>query len=157
MKITLIFTGTTQDAWLREGISLYAGRIRHLNGLQITEIPETKALAAMVPARRKEAEAEKIRKLILPGDFVVLLDEHGREMTTTAFSTFLNQRFSAGGKNLIFITGGPYGFSPSLLKEASFLLALSKMTFPHQLVRLLFAEQLYRALTLLHHLPYHHE
>ena len=93
----------------------------------------------------------------MPGDIVVLLDEHGREMRSTEFATFLNRQFISGGKTLVFIVGGPFGFDPSVKKQASFILSLSRMTFSHQMVRLFFTEQLYRALSILRGESYHHE
>ena len=100
---------------------------------------------------------ELISKKFTPGDIVVLLDERGKEMSSKEFATFLNRQFLSGGKNLVFVVGGPFGFDPSLKKQASSILSLSRMTFSHQMVRLFFTEQLYRALTIIRGESYHHE
>lgn len=157
MKIKFIVNGKTGETWLRKGIDTYLGRINHLVPIQLIEIPELRNTGSLPVADQLEQEAAKVRKLLQPGDVLILLDEHGKTFTSLGFSAFLNQQFLSGKKNLVFVTGGPFGFSDILKKEASHLVSLSSMTFPHQLVRLLFAEQLYRAMTLLKNLPYHHE
>ncbi|MCK9220496.1 MAG: 23S rRNA (pseudouridine(1915)-N(3))-methyltransferase RlmH [Bacteroidales bacterium] len=157
MKIRLLVIGKTEATWLREGINDYEMRVKHYLPFEITEIPALKNSAALSQEEQNLRESELIRKQIQTGDILVLLDEHGKEMRSTEFSTFLNKQFVSGNKTLLFVVGGPFGFDPSLKKQAAFLLSLSKMTFSHQMVRLFFAEQLYRALTILHGASYHHE
>ena len=120
------------------------------------ELPALKNASNIPLAGQKSREAALFHKLIQPGDLVVLLDENGKEMSSTAFSDFLNQRFLSGARSMNFLAGGPYGFDETLPKRADFILSLSKMTFSHQMVRLFFTEQLYRALTILRGEPYHH-
>jgi 23S rRNA (pseudouridine1915-N3)-methyltransferase len=157
MKITLLLTGKTEESWLRKGMSGYEERIRKYLPFGIEELPGLKNTSGLTRREWKKREAEAIARRLLPADYLVLLAEKGEEMTSTEFSAFLNKRFSQGLKNLVFAVGGPYGFDDSLEKRAAFRLSLSRMTFPHQLVRILFLEQLYRALTILRNEPYHHE
>lgn len=157
MKIRLIVIGKTEEAWLRSGIREYETRIKHYLPFEIIEIPALKNTDALSNAGQNLRESEMISKQILPGDAMILLDELGTEMRSVEFATFLNKQFSAGGKNLVFTVGGPFGFDPDLKKRARFILSLSKMTFSHQMVRLFFTEQLYRALTILRRESYHHE
>ncbi len=157
MKVTLLLAGRTEEAYLREGIHGYTGRIRKYVPFEIKEVPAVKSTATTPPAVQKKAESEALMKHLAAGDTIVLLDEHGTEMTSVQFSAFLNRQFLSGKKNLVFVTGGPFGFDELLKQRAELLLSLSKMTFPHQLVRLVFTEQLYRALTILKNENYHHE
>jgi 23S rRNA (pseudouridine1915-N3)-methyltransferase len=157
MKIRLLVTGKTEEPYLREGILEYESRIRHYVPFEITEIPALKNAATLSAAEQNAREADLIERQIRPGDMVVLLDEQGREYRSVEFATFLNQRFLSGSKSLVFVVGGPFGFDPRLTKKAGFILSLSKMTFSHQMVRLFFTEQLYRALSILRGTSYHHE
>ncbi|MCK9421280.1 MAG: 23S rRNA (pseudouridine(1915)-N(3))-methyltransferase RlmH [Bacteroidales bacterium] len=157
MKVRLIVIGKTEEAWLRSGIHEYEMRIKHYLPFEIIEIPALKNAATLSNAEQNLRESEMISKQILPDDVLVLLDEKGEDMRSIEFATFLNKQFSAGGKNLIFTIGGPFGFDPDLKKRARFILSLSKMTFSHQMVRLFFTEQLYRALTILRGESYHHD
>jgi 23S rRNA (pseudouridine1915-N3)-methyltransferase len=109
------------------------------------------------PQAQKEAEGAMILSQIQGGDHVVLLDERGKEFTSRQFSKFIEQKANTVQKNLIFVVGGPYGFSQEVYNRANSLLSLSKMTFPHELIRLFFTEQIYRALTISHNMPYHHD
>jgi 23S rRNA (pseudouridine1915-N3)-methyltransferase len=157
MKIKLLVIGKTEEEYLRTGITAYTGRISHYLPFEITEIPALKNLHGAGRNEWKSRENEKLRKHITPVDCIVLLDERGKEMTSVEFSGFLNQKMSSGIKTLVFIVGGPYGFDDSLKKDANHLISLSRMTFSHQMVRLFFTEQLYRALTILKNESYHHE
>ena len=157
MKITLIVTGRTEETWLRTGIREYESRIGHYVPFSIHEIPALKNAANLTQLQQQQREAELIQNQLLPGDTMVLLDERGTTFRSVEFADFLNKQFVAGGKNLVFVAGGPFGFDPELRKKARFLLSLSKMTFSHQMVRLFFTEQLYRALTILRGPSYHHE
>jgi 23S rRNA (pseudouridine1915-N3)-methyltransferase len=157
MKIRLILTGKTEENFLKTGIREYESRVKHYVPFEIVEIPGIKNQASLSQSEQKLRESELIQKQIVPGDIVVLLDEHGKEMRSTEFAAFLNKQFLSGGKSLIFVVGGPFGFDPALKKQATGMLSLSKMTFSHQMVRLFFIEQLYRALSILRGEAYHHE
>ncbi len=157
MKVRLLLVGKTEEEFLKKGIHEYEMRIKRYIPFEIVEIPGLKNAASLSQAEQNSRESVIISKQFLPGDVIILLDEHGKEMRSTEFASFLNKQFLTGGKNLVFIVGGPYGFDPSLKKQASFILSLSKMTFSHQMVRLFFTEQLYRGLTIMRGESYHHE
>jgi len=147
---------TTQD-FIEQGLTEFCGRIKHYLPFEMQVIPDIKDTKSLSPEQVKEKEGEQILKAIQPGDYIVLLDEHGRSFSSLQFSEYLERKILTVPKNLVFIIGGPYGFSQKVHKAAQEKISLSKMTFSHQLVRLIFAEQLYRALTILNRLPYHHE
>ena len=157
MKIKLIVVGKTDEEYLKTGFREYENRIRKYVPFEYIELPALKLSQGMNAGEAKDQEALKIRSQLMPGDQLVLLDERGEEMRSVEFAAFLNKRFRSGGKNLVFVIGGPFGFDEKLKKESRFLISLSKMTFSHQMVRLFFAEQLYRALSILRNEPYHHE
>jgi 23S rRNA (pseudouridine1915-N3)-methyltransferase len=157
MKIRLLVIGKTEENWLRAGIGEYEKRIRHYVPFGITEIPALKNAASLPAAEQNLRESELIAKHISQGDILVLLDEKGTAMSSVEFAAFLNKQFLSGAKTLSFAIGGPFGFDPSLKKNARHLLSLSRMTFSHQMVRVIFTEQLYRALTILRGESYHHE
>ena len=157
MKIRLIVTGKTEEPYLKTGMADYESRINRYVKFSILEIPGLKNALHLNKAEWKAKEAEKISQHLSSSDFIILLDEKGKEMSSIEFSGFLNQKFSSSSKNLTFIVGGPYGFDISLKQQAGQLLSLSRMTFSHQMVRLFFMEQLYRALTILKNESYHHE
>jgi len=157
MKITLLLVGKTEDAYLREGISKYLNRLRHYARIDFVEIPELKNTKALSPEQQKAREAELILKRILPTDHVILLDEKGVQLTSQQFADYLDKKALGSVSNLVFVVGGPYGFDGSVYRKANDKISLSKMTFSHQMVRLFFAEQLYRAFTIIKGEPYHHE
>jgi 23S rRNA (pseudouridine1915-N3)-methyltransferase len=157
MKITFLTVGKTEDAYLKEGIDKYVKRLKHYTKLELTEIPELKNTKALSPEQQKAKEAELILKKINPLDFVVLMDEKGVEFTSTQFAAYINKKEISTSANLIFIIGGPYGFDISVYQRANDKISLSRMTFSHQMVRLFFVEQLYRAYTIMKGEPYHHE
>ena len=157
MKVKLVSLGKTDESYLAEGMKEYGTRIRRYLPLEIIEIPGLKNASHLGKQEWKAKEAIKILPVFTPDDIIILLDEKGKEMTSIEFSSFLNQKFSSGSKNLVFVIGGPYGFDESVKKKAHFRLSLSQMTFSHQMVRLFFLEQLYRALTILRNEAYHHE
>ena len=157
MKIRLLLSGKTEENYLKTGLREYEIRVKRYVPFEIFEIPVLKNAANLSQAEQNRRESELISNQLLPGDVIVLLDEHGKEMRSPEFASFMNKQFLSGSKNLVFIVGGPYGFDPSMKKKASFILSLSRMTFSHQMVRLFFTEQLYRALTILHGESYHHE
>jgi 23S rRNA (pseudouridine1915-N3)-methyltransferase len=157
MRIRLIVVGKTEESYLVKGISEYEARINRYVKFSMEEIPGLRNSNHLSKAEWKAKEAEKIRQAVCPADILVLLDERGKEMSSVAFSAFLNQKFLQGSKTLTFVVGGPFGFEESLRTQATLLLSLSQMTFSHQMVRLFFTEQLYRALTILKNESYHHE
>ncbi len=157
MKIRLLVIGKTEEGYLHHGLMEYLNRVKHYMPFEITEIPALKNVSSLTRDQQNAKEAEVITRQLQPGDVVVLLDERGKEYRSVEFAAFLNRHFVSGAKTLVFVVGGPFGFDPSLKKLASSSLSLSKMTFSHQMVRLFFAEQLYRALTILHGSGYHHE
>ena len=156
MKTELILVGRTADKRFVAGISDYAERISHYMPFAITTIPELKNTKNLSEEQQKSAEGEKILKLLQPSDTLVLLDEHGKELRSIEFAKWLTQRQSTS-RRLVFVIGGPYGFSPAVYERANDKLSLSKMTFSHQMVRLIFTEQIYRACTIIKGEPYHHE
>jgi 23S rRNA (pseudouridine1915-N3)-methyltransferase len=157
MKLALMMTGKTDEVWLREGISGYEKRITKYARYESVIFPDIKNAGSMPASRIKEKEGEKILSGLRPEDFVVILDEHGKSLTTLEFASFLKNVMNTSKKRMVFVIGGAWGFSEEVLERADQKLSLSKLTFSHQLVRLLFAEQLYRALSVIAGDPYHHE
>ncbi|MCX6245349.1 MAG: 23S rRNA (pseudouridine(1915)-N(3))-methyltransferase RlmH [Bacteroidetes bacterium] len=157
MKVKLLVIGKTDEPYIRKGLDEYESRVKRYLSFEMVEIPGLKNALHLSKQEWKAKEAAKILPFLSPSDIIVLLDETGKEMTSVEFSSFLNQKFSSSAKNLVFIIGGPYGFDDSVRKMAGFQLSLSRMTFSHQMVRLFFLEQLYRALTILRNESYHHE
>ncbi|MBP5340093.1 MAG: 23S rRNA (pseudouridine(1915)-N(3))-methyltransferase RlmH [Prevotella sp.] len=156
MKTELILVGKTTDRHFDAGISDYASRITHYMPFGITVIPELKNARNLSEEQQRTAEGELILKQLQPQDTVVLLDERGKELRSLDFARWLEQKWSTS-RRLVFVIGGPYGFSPGVYARANEQLSLSRMTFSHQMVRLVFTEQLYRACTIIKGEPYHHE
>lgn len=156
MKITFLTVGKTEDAYLKEGIEKYVKRLKHYTRLEMIELPELKNTKALTPEQQKVKEAETILKKIGITDFVILLDENGTELTSKQFAGYINKKAVSSGVNLVFIVGGPYGFDEQIYQRANDKISLSLMTFSHQMVRLFFTEQLYRAFTIIKGEPYHH-
>lgn len=157
MKMTLITVGKTDVKWVKEGLDLYAGRLSHYIQFSISEIPELKNVSSLSREQIKEKEGELISAMLKPSDDVILLDEHGKEFRSVEFASYLQGKMASGGRNIVFIIGGAYGFSRKIYDRADFMMSLSRMTFSHQMVRTIFAEQLYRAFTIMKGEPYHHE
>jgi len=157
LKITLILNGRTEEAFLKEAFAYYEQRLKHYVPFQCIEIPSPKALKSLTEEQVKDKEYELLQKHIQAGDILVLLDERGKEYRSVEFAKYLQVKMNQSTKNLVFICGGPYGFSEALLKRPHEKISLSRMTFSHQMVRVFFAEQLYRAFTILRNEPYHHE
>ena len=157
MKMILIQTGKTTVKYISAGVEDYSGRIRKYSPFEIVTIPELRNVATLPVNEQKNREAESISRLITADDYVVALDERGKELRSVEFAEHLQKIFLLSKKRLVFIIGGPWGFSPRMLERADMKLSLSKFTFSHQMVRILFAEQLYRALTVIKGVPYHHE
>jgi len=156
MKTELILVGRTADKHFEAGITDYAGRIGHYMPFVVTVVPELKNTRNLTEQQQKTLEGELILKQVQPQDTVVLLDEHGREMRSMEFARWVEQKRNTS-RRLLFVIGGPYGFSEAVYARANEKISLSKMTFSHQMVRLIFTEQLYRACTIIKGEPYHHE
>ena len=157
MKITLIVVGKTEDKYLIEGIEKYLGRLKHYIGFNMVVIPEVKNTKNLTTAQQKSKEAELILKHINNPDLVMLMDEKGKKFTSVQFSNYLNKQMIGSVQHLVFVIGGPYGFNDEVYNRANGKISLSDMTFSHQMVRLFFVEQLYRAFSILKGEPYHHE
>lgn len=157
MKITLLVVGKTEDKYLIEGIDKYLKRLKHYINFNMVVIPDVKNTKNLTEAQQKSKEAELILKQISNLDTVILMDEKGKKYTSMLFSNYLNKQMIGSVQHLIFIIGGPYGFDESVYQRANGSMSLSDMTFSHQMVRLFFVEQLYRAFSILKGEPYHHE
>jgi len=158
MKITLIQIGKTVNPCLKDLIDIYNLRIKNYISFQLIEISDIKKNKSSKDIDYlKNKEGQEVIKKLTNADFVVLLDEKGKEFTSREFAGYLQKKMNAGTKNLVFIIGGAYGFSEELYQKANDKIALSKMTFSHQLIRLIFAEQLYRAMTIINNHPYHND
>ena len=157
MKIALIVIGKTDAGYFVEAINEYKNRLVHYIPFEMEVIPDIKNVKNLSESQQKEKEGELILKALLPGDVVVLLDEHGKEFRSVEFANWIERKMHTVPKRLVFVVGGPYGFSDAVYKAAAEKISLSKMTFSHQMIRLIFIEQLYRAMTILNNEPYHHE
>lgn len=156
MKTELIFTGKTSNKHLTAGINDYMERIGHYMPFSIITIPEPKNTRILSENQQKEREGEMILKKVQPSDMLVLLDEHGKEFRSVEFADWIQKKKNTV-RRLIFVIGGPYGFSKEVYKRADEKISLSRMTFSHQMARLIFIEQIYRACTIIKGEPYHHE
>lgn len=156
MKITLLVVGKTTDKYLIEGIEKYTKRLIHYCKFQILEIPELKNTKSLSEEQQKEKEAAFIFQKIATTDHVILLDEQGKQFSSVAFSEEINKWMNQSIASVVFVIGGPYGFDQKIKTRANAEISLSKMTFSHQMVRLFFVEQIYRAFSILKGEPYHH-
>ena len=157
MKICLLTVGKTDIGWVREGLETYSSRLSHYVPFSVCKIPELKNTSALTRTQIKEREGELILKAIKPTDRVILLDERGKEYRSVEFAEEIRRLSLAGGKDIVFVIGGAYGFSEAVYARSVGKISLSRMTFSHQMVRTIFAEQLYRAFTIIKGEPYHHE
>ncbi len=157
MKIALLQTGKTTDKNISAVADLYTSRIKKYSAFEIITLPELKNTKNMPVPDQKNKEGKRIMQAVNSDEYVILLDEKGKELKTLDFSDLLGKIFLLQKKRIVFIIGGPWGFSEEVYNRADLKLSLSKMTFPHQLVRLLFLEQLYRSFTIIKGEPYHHE
>lgn len=157
MKICLLVIGKTDEAYLQNGLDIFLKRIPHYIAFEMKIIPDLKNSKNFSELLQKEKEGELILQQITSSDELFLLDEQGLEVSSVEFARFLEKKMISGIKRLIFVIGGPYGFSGNVYSRANGKVSLSKMTFSHQMVRLIFAEQLYRAMTILKGEPYHHQ
>lgn len=157
MKIELLLVGKTDASYLVDAVNEYTKRLQHYIPFEVSVIADIKNARNLSREQQKEKEGELIGKYVQAGDHVVLLDERGKEFTSMGFASYLEKKMHVVNKRLIFVVGGPYGFSEKIYAIAPERISLSKMTFSHQMIRLFFTEQLYRAMTILNHEPYHHE
>ncbi len=157
MKIILLVVGKTTDKHIEALTQEYLHRLEHYLPVDIQVIPELRQTKSLSQDDQKQREAKLILDSIKPGDHVALLDEHGTEPRSIQFAQLLQKRMASGIKRLIFVVGGPYGFAPDVYARADEKISLSRLTFSHQMVRLFFVEQVYRAMTIINNEPYHHE
>ena len=155
MKVCFWQIGKTKEPYLQEGESIYQNRLKHYLNFESKVFQDIKHGGKLKPEELKKAEAKMIMQHISPSDLLILLDENGQSFSSDKFSNFLNKKFQMGSKRLIFLVGGAFGFDQSLYDKANSKLALSPMTFTHQMVRVFFLEQLYRAMTILNNEKYH--
>lgn len=157
MKTILLVVGRTVEQHYITAINDYIERTKRYISFDMEIIPELKNTKSLTEEQQKEKEGELICKFLQSGDVVVLLDENGKEFRSVEFASWMEKKMANVNKRLIFIIGGPYGFSPKVYQTAHEKISMSKMTFSHQMIRLIFTEQLYRAMNILHGGPYHHE
>jgi 23S rRNA (pseudouridine1915-N3)-methyltransferase len=157
MKLQLWSIGKDNDPYIREGIAVFQKRLQHYVDFELRLIPTVKNAASLSIQELKKQEARIVTELLQPQDYLIALDEHGKMMTTLELSGFLQQRVNASARQLVLLIGGAFGLDASILQRAQLKWALSPLTFPHQLVRLIVTEQLYRAYTVLHNEKYHHQ
>ena len=156
MRICLLTVGKTDSGWVREGLEIYSSRLSRYVPFCVSEIPELKNASSLSKSQVKEKEGELILSRVTPKDTVILLDEKGKEYSSTEFAKEVS-KITAGGKNVVFVIGGAYGFSDAVYARCDGKVSLSRMTFTHQMVRAIFVEQLYRTFTIIKGEPYHHE
>lgn len=157
MTIKLLTIGKTDDKELQSLITTYVKRLEHYNRFELEIIPDLKKTKNLNIEQQKVMEGKLILDKVTPSDFLVLLDENGKQYSSEGFSEYIQKRLNSGMKQLIFVVGGPFGFSEEVYQRANGKVSLSKMTFSHQMVRLFFVEQIYRAFTILRNEPYHHK
>jgi 23S rRNA (pseudouridine1915-N3)-methyltransferase len=157
MKITLLTVGKTDKDWVKQGLDIYVSRLKHYIPFSVVEIPELKNVSALSKDQIKTREGELILKNVRPTDDLILMDERGKQYTSVELARVLQDKISYIGKDIVFVIGGAYGFSEAVYNRADSKISLSKMTFSHQMVRAIFAEQIYRAFTIMRGEPYHHE
>lgn len=157
MKIVVIAVGKTSTEYISRGVDEFLKRANRYLGVELTVIPDIKNSKALTEEAQKQQEGRNILASLQPGDIVTLLDERGKELTSREFSGMIERRMVQGTKRLVFVIGGPYGFSKEVYERADSKLSLSRMTFTHEMVRLFFVEQIYRAMTIMRGEPYHHD
>ncbi|MCH5247143.1 MAG: 23S rRNA (pseudouridine(1915)-N(3))-methyltransferase RlmH [Muribaculaceae bacterium] len=157
MRITLMMVGETRTDWVKLGEKEYLNRINRYIKFDTEIIPDIRTQKKIEQVVQKKLEGESIITRLLTGDRVILLDENGQEMKSREFSAYLDKFMVSGIKRLVFVIGGPYGFSDEVYKRADGKISMSKLTFPHELIRVLFLEQVYRAFTIQKNEPYHHD
>lgn len=156
MKILFLVIGKTDESYLDCGIGKYIKRLEHYIPFEMKVIPDIKNRKTLTEDQQKKVEGDLILAQINSGDDLILLDENGKTFSSVAFSQWIEKQMNVGGKRIVFVVGGPYGFSKDVYAKAKFKISLSEMTFSHQMIRLIFVEQLYRAFTIIKGEPYHH-
>ena len=156
MKVVLLVVGKTDTGSWNDALVSYSGRLNHYIPFETEVIHDLKNVKNMTKTQQKIVEGRLIIKTLSEGDYCILLDERGKQFTSHQFASFLEQKFQSATKRLVFVIGGPYGFSDEVYERSSEQLSLSRMTFSHQMIRPVFVEQLYRAMTILRGEPYHH-
>lgn len=157
VKVKFVCIGKTGKSFLEEGEKEYLSRLKHYIQLERIEIPDVKNAKNLSVEQIKELEGKEISSKIQAGELLILLDEKGQTFSSNDFAQFIQKKFNAGGKGIVFVVGGAYGFSDEIYALATAKISLSTMTFSHQMVRMIFLEQLYRAMTILKGEPYHHQ
>jgi len=157
MKILFLVVGKTDDKYILEGVDKYRNRLKHYIAFDYEEIPDLKHRKTLSELQQKKQESDLILGKLKAGDHIVLLDEKGKMFRSLEFANHLQQKMNSGMKRLVFVVGGPYGFDSAIYQKAQEKVSLSKMTFSHQMIRLFFVEQVYRAMSILRNEPYHHE
>ena len=157
MKFCLLVVGKTASSFMSKGIEEYKSRVNRYVGFEIISISDLKSTRGLTEMKKKKKEGEMLLASLTPSDTVILLDEKGREYTSREFADFQASMMNRGVKRLVYVIGGPYGFSQKVYDRADGKISLSRMTFSHEMARLFFCEQLYRAMTILRGEPYHHD
>ena len=157
MKITVLVVGKTDEKYIKEGCDIFAKRLKHYTKFEYVEIPNNKKWNALAPDERKKREGEQILKQLDNTDFLMLLDEKGKQFTSRKFSKFIEQKTVQGTRRLVLVIGGAFGFSDEVYARAKDQLSLSAMTFSHQMIRVFLFEQIYRAYTIMKNEPYHND
>ncbi|NEW82199.1 MAG: 23S rRNA (pseudouridine(1915)-N(3))-methyltransferase RlmH [Mariniphaga sp.] len=157
MKILLLTIGNTDKKYMKEGIDDYVKRLTFYLPFEMKVIPDIKNRSSLSTELQKEKEGQLILNQVSSGDFLILLDEHGTEFSSVEFSRWIEKKMIAGTRQIVFVIGGPYGFSNTVYQRSDIKISMSKMTFSHQMARMIFVEQIYRAMTIIKNEPYHHE
>jgi 23S rRNA (pseudouridine1915-N3)-methyltransferase len=157
MQLSLLCIGKTSKSFLEDGEKEYLKRLSYYLKFDVIELADIKNTKNLTEEQIKQKEGQSFFKKIAPNDRIILLDERGDNFSSVQFSKFLQEQFNLGGKRLVFVIGGPYGFSDEMYKRSNHKISLSKMTFSHQMIRLFFIEQVYRSMTIIKGEPYHHE
>ncbi|MDA3817812.1 MAG: 23S rRNA (pseudouridine(1915)-N(3))-methyltransferase RlmH [Prolixibacteraceae bacterium] len=157
MKIKLLLIGKTDDDYLKKGIEKYLKRLKHYITVDVHVIPDIKNTRKLTEEQQKQKEGEQILSRVATGDHLILLDEKGKEFNSELFAKHIEKKMITGTRCTVFVVGGPYGFSADVYKRCNEKISLSQMTFSHQMVRLIFTEQIYRAMTIIKGEPYHHQ
>ncbi|MCX6238981.1 MAG: 23S rRNA (pseudouridine(1915)-N(3))-methyltransferase RlmH [Bacteroidia bacterium] len=157
MKILLLTIGNTDKKYMKEGLDDYVKRLSFYMSFEMKVIPDIKNRNSLTEELQKEKEGQLILNQVSSGDFLILLDERGTEFSSIEFSKWIEKKMISGIRQIVFVIGGPYGFSNTVYQRSDFKISLSKMTFSHQMVRIIFVEQIYRAMTIIKNEPYHHE
>lgn len=157
MEIILLSVGKTSFPWIKEGVGEFENRLSKYIKFSAKELPDIKNNKTLSQERIKKEEGKILLTEIFPSDLVAILDERGKESKSRDFAEWIQKQLGSGRKRLVFVIGGPYGFSEAVYKRADFKISLSKMTFTHEMAKLFFIEQLYRSMTILRGEPYHHD